>query len=134
MTSKKITIASVLLLLMAFSSEGQRRPRITGLFTDMRYSAETGDLVGTEVWIVYGAGGYYATVQIAEGEPRAPQVVPVEVSGSNVRFTVREKWIDQDGKPAPDTTMVFDGTVTSRGFTGTANSRFNLKRGNSYWQ
>jgi hypothetical protein len=134
MISKTFKVVSALLLLVAFSSEAQRKPRVTGLFTDMRYSEESGDLVGTEVWIVYGPGGYYATVQIAEGSPGVPQVVPVEVSGSNVRFAVRQEWIDQDGKPAPDTTIVFDGTVTSRGFSGTSNPRFNLKRGNSYWQ
>ncbi len=92
-------------------------------------------MVGTEVWIVYARGAYWATVQMAEGSPGPPVVVPVDVSGSKVKFTVREPLIDQDGKPAPDAVIQFEGTVTRSGLSGAVNSQaFNLKRRNSYWQ
>jgi len=101
----------------------------------MHYIQEAGDVLGTEVWIVYGGDRYYATVQIAEGSPIPPVVVPVEVSGSRVKFTVREPFVDQDGKPAPDLAIAFDGTVTRAGLSGTMGSeRLDLKRRNSYWQ
>jgi hypothetical protein len=101
----------------------------------MHYIQEAGDVLGTEVWIVSGGGRYYATVQIAEGEPSPPVVVPVDVSGSRVKFTVREPRVDQDGKPAPDLVIAFEGTITRAGLSGTMSSeRLDLKRRNSYWQ
>jgi hypothetical protein len=128
------------LLLLAFSgSNAQQRPKVTGFFTDMHYIEGAGDLLGTEVWIVYARGGFWATVQMAEGEPDPPAVVPVEVSGSRVKFTIREPRIfGGTGKPAPDFVLNFDGTVSKAGLLFTS-SPFDpkpvlLKRGNSYWQ
>jgi len=60
----------------------QGQPRVTGFFSNMEYIKEAGDVVGLEVWIVYARGSYWATVQVAEGEPDPPEVVPVQVSGS----------------------------------------------------
>lgn len=127
--------AGCALLLAISTSSAQQRPHVTGFFTDMEYIREAGDVVGTEVWIVYARGAYWATVQMAEGSPGPPVVVPVDVSGSKVKFTVREPLIDQDGKPAPDAVIQFEGTVTRSGLSGAVNSQaFNLKRRNSYWQ
>jgi hypothetical protein len=124
-----------LLLLTNSGSKAQQQPRVTGFFSNMRYIPESGDVVGTEVWIVYGGKSVYATVQVAEGAPTPPVVVPVEVSGSRVRFTVKQPLVDQAGKPAPDFVTHFDATVTKAGLSGTVNSqRLNLKRRNSYWQ
>jgi hypothetical protein len=126
--------AGILLLLATFGSKAQQQPRVTGFFSDMHYIPEAGDVIGTEVWIVY-AGRYYATVQIAEGSPAPPVVVPVEVSGSKVSFTVTQHLVDRYGKPAPDFVTNFEGTITKAGLSGTANSRrFELKRRSSYWQ
>ena len=91
----------------------------------MTYVSEAGDVVGTEVWIVYGGDGYYATVQLAEGVPMRPKVVPVEVRGTNVKFALGA---DKD-------LLIFKGTVTRAGLSGTVNSDLlNLKRKKSYWQ
>jgi hypothetical protein len=87
--------ACCLLLLAAYVSRGQQRPRVTGFFA---------------------RGGYWATVQLAEGEPDTPSVVPVEVSGSRVKFTIRQRsTIGGTGKPAPDSVVNFDGTVGDAG-------------------
>jgi hypothetical protein len=125
----------ILILLAAYGLTARQRPRVTGFFSDMHYIPGAGDVLGTEVWIVYARDRYYATVQLAEGEPDAPVVVPVEVSGSKVKFTVTEHAVNQDGRPAPDFAINFDGTVTRAGLSGTVNSqRLNLKRRSSYWQ
>ena len=127
--------ACALLLLIISGSSAQQRPHVTGFFSDMHYISDAGDVLGTEVWIVYARGGFWATVQMAEGAPDPPIVVPVEVSGTRVKFTVREPLVNQDGKAAPDSVTNFDGTVTRAGLAGTINSRpLSLKRRNSYWQ
>lgn len=126
------------LLLLAFSaSTAQQRPRITGFFTDMHYIEQSGDVLGTEVWIVYGGGEeYYAAVQMAEGSPTPPMVVPVQVSGSRVRFMTRQPLRDHDGKPAPDLVTQFDGTITRDGLSLSINNSqpHLLNRRASYWQ
>ena len=130
------TVAYCCLFLLAISnSSAQRRPHVTGFFSDMQLIPEVGDVLGTEVWIVYARGGYWATVQMAEGAPDPPTVVPVEVSGSTVKFEVRQQLVDQDNKPAPDSVLKFKGTVTRSGLSGTMNDwPLKLKRTNSYWQ
>jgi hypothetical protein len=126
---------TILLLLLIASSSGQQQPKITGFFTDMHYIQEAGDVLGTEVWIVYARGKFYATVQDAEGEPDPPFVVPVEVSGSRIKFTIREPLVFGDGRPAPDSVLNYTGTVTRAGLMLSVNSHSQmLRRGNSYWQ
>lgn len=106
----------------------------------MIYIQEAGDVVGTEIWIVYARGQYWATVQEAEGEPNPPVVVPLKVSGlSKVKFTIATHMVDQDGKSAPDLVTHYEGTVgksglllSTPGISGSA-PQF-LKRRNSYWQ
>lgn len=125
----------LLLLIMLPGSRAQQQPRVTGFFSDMRSLPGSGDVVGTEVWIVYARSGFWATVQTAEGESNPPVVVPVEVSGSMVKFTVKEPQVSQDGKPVPDSVTHFEAKVTRAGLSGQANSeQIDLKRGNSYWQ
>jgi hypothetical protein len=41
----------------------QSRVQITGVSSDLRYNAQGGDLLGMEVFMVAGPGGYFATVQ-----------------------------------------------------------------------
>jgi hypothetical protein len=132
---------SVLLVLSIGSSSAQQQPKVTGFFTDMHYIEGAGDVLGTEVWIVYGGGqgqDYYAAVQIAEGWPTPPVVVPVKVSGSSIRFTIRHTLRHNDGRPAPDDVMNYVGTVSKAGLrlsiSGLKDSTTLLKRQNSYWQ
>lgn len=124
------------LVLPAISgSDAQQPPRVTGFFTDMHYIQETGDVLGDEVWIVYARGKYWAAVQIAEGSPEPPVVVPVEVSGSTVKFSLSLKQVGPDGKPVPDLVIPFEGTVSQLGLSVKANAgQFNLQRRASFWQ
>src|SRR6266849_10924659 len=100
--------ACILFFLATYGSRAQQQPRVIGFFSDMRYIADAGDVLGTEVWIVYGGQRYYATVQVAEGAPSAPVVVPVEVSGWKVRFTIKQPVVDQEVKRAPDVVTNFN--------------------------
>jgi hypothetical protein len=67
-----------------------RKIHVTGIFSDMRFSQMSGDVSGMEVWLVSGPRSYYAVVQMAEGEPEIPVVVPAEVNGLSVRFHLQE--------------------------------------------
>jgi hypothetical protein len=107
--------ACTLLLLSLTSSSGQQKPTVTGFFTNMRYIPEAGDVLGDSVWIVYARGHFYAAIQDAEGEPDPPVVVPVEVSGLRVKFTVK---IPMDGsilQPPPDVVTHYTGAATNAG-------------------
>jgi hypothetical protein len=142
------TFAAMIVTVCA--SEGAALPKVTGFFTDMRYVEDAGDLIGTEVWIVSARGRYFATVVEASGAPNPPVVVPVQVTGSRVRFRITTHLVDQDGNPAPDLIEDFDGTITRSRFSGTITShydtqptkpqgevnseRFSLRRGNTYWR
>jgi hypothetical protein len=128
--------AGVLSALSIMASSAQRPPKVTGFFTDMRYVAEAGDVLGTEVWIVYARGKFWATVQNAEGEPDPPQVVPVEVSGAQVKFATRIPLISRTENPVRDLVVEYSGTVSKAGLTLSiqGSQRTLLKRQNSYWQ
>jgi hypothetical protein len=133
--TSNIHLCCLLFLAAVSGSKAQQQPKVTGFFTDMHYIQQAGDVLGSEIWIVYARGGFWATVQMAEGEPDPPVIVPVEVSGVRVKFTIKEPRVDQNGKPAPEFVMQFDGIMTRSGFDGTINSQpLRLKRGNSYWQ
>jgi len=125
----------ILSLLSLSGSQAQQQRRVTGFFTDMHYVPEAGDVIGTEVWIVYARGQYYATVQDAQGEPDPPVIVPVEVSGSKVKFSTRTPTMNGNGSPALDLVVNYVGTVTTAGLVlSDSGSARLLKRRNSYWQ
>jgi hypothetical protein len=94
------------------------------MFSDMRYSEGSGDVSGREIFIVGANDGYFAVVQIAEGVPGTPVVVPVEVDGDRITFTV-------PGSP-PE---IFEGRVTSSRLEGRLGlGRLSIRRSKSYWQ
>jgi len=125
----------ILFLLTISGSEAQQRPHVTGFFTDMHYIPEAGDVIGTEVWIVYARGQYYAAVQDAEGEPDPPVIVPVAVSGLHVTFSTKTRVRHSDGSYAPDFVTNYFGTITNAGLmlSDSGPTRL-LERRNSYWQ
>lgn len=64
-------------------------------------------------------------MQVAEGGPADPVVVPVEITEGQVRFTYREG----------DVTREFTGSLTRDALTGTfGEERVVLRRGRSYWE
>jgi|SRR6185437_1497365 len=100
------------------------------------YIPEADDVVGTEVWIVYARDKFWATVQVAEGEPDPPVVVPVEVSGNRVKFTTSMPLQFSTGEPAPAEITKYSGTVSKTGLilSVEGNPGTLLKRRNSYRQ
>lgn len=122
---------------VAFSLVGSAQTTevpVAGFFTSVRYIAEAGDVVGMEVWTVCARGGYWATVQLAEGEPEVPVVVPVEVSDRKVIFSLpaTANALSHNTRKAG---LRFTGEVNSAGIRGSlSGQRVTLKRAGSYWR
>lgn len=78
-----------------------------------------------EIFIVGANAGYFAVVQIAEGVPGTPVVVPVEVDGDTLTFTM-----------PGNTPQTFQGRVTSSHLEGRLEpgGRLSIRRSKSYWQ
>jgi len=124
----------VLLLTLAITcsavSADQARSRVTGMYTDMRYVAEAGDVVGTEIFVVAGLHGgqavnYFVYCQTSHGMPDPPVLVPATVSGPKLEFELPMPW----GR--------FIGDVVGNAIVGEFQgnkTRVRLLRGSSYWQ
>ena len=130
-----IFFASILLSMTAFAAQ-DAPVHVTGMYSDLYYNEEGGDLLGMEVFIFRSKDGYQALVQIAQGELPTATLVTLEVNGANIRFTM----------PAGgygDSSATFSGTVSAQGIKGrwsdgqlsTLGTKDEiLKRGKSYWE
>lgn len=107
--------------------------RVTGVYSDMEFNSESGDVVGVEVILVFSREGYFAIFQSAEGAPSVPVVVPASVKSEMVQFEV----------PVGNGVSVFNGSVSKEmligEFSGGAINKegrrvFLLPRRLSYWQ
>ena len=100
----------------------------TGMYSNLEYSDESGGIRGVEIYLVHGGGGHFALVQCAKGDPAAPVVVPVEISGTVVSFKMPEGRTECGAS--------FRGTVSREGlhgrFAGESADRWLLRR-NGYW-
>lgn len=105
----------------------------TGVFGRLEYHEQSGDVLGLEVFVVKGRSGYFATVQVAEGVPDDPVVIPITVEGAVVSFSLR----------VANNVIRYRGTVRADGLYGKFDNNafstrddghFLLKRGQSYWQ
>ena len=103
-------------------------PKLTGTYSSLQMGTE--DLHGVEISIVIGGKGYFAIVQCAEGVPGIPQVVPAQIAGLSLQFTLENS---ATGCPA----SAFQGTVSANGLTGafegTTWPGF-MRRRKGYWQ
>jgi hypothetical protein len=107
---------------------GAKQPKPTGMFSDMAYNDEGGDLLGTEVFVTYAHDGYFVVYQSSEGEPITPVVVPATIAGTSIKFVV-PKTADPRGS--------FVGTIGAKELTGSFSGSkeiIHLKRKVSYWQ
>ena len=60
--------------------------RLTGVFGDLHYMEEAGDVIGTEIIVSRTASGYRVTFQDAEGEPGPVDTVPATIRGDSLFF------------------------------------------------
>jgi hypothetical protein len=130
-------LAAALALACAGVAHGADPVRVPGVYSNLYFHKEAGDLLGAEILIFpsQSSTGFSALVQLAEGGAPFAVLVPVRVAGTQVHFTIPE------GEPYGG--LSFSGTVTrtellgkwSSGdvFAGTGD-RERLRRGRSYWR
>ncbi len=129
----RVYFSLTILLLVSFGVNAATLPKITGIYSNLTYNQEAGDLIGAEIWIVLGGEHrYFAIMQCAEGYPSKPVVVTATVKGTNVEFSANN---DADSNCPKNK---FSGIITTDGlrgkFEGTKDYPGFLKRGESYWQ
>ena len=117
---------------------GDAAPKVTGIYSDLAYNAEAGDLLGMELVVVPGTSnygpGYMVFVQIAEGGAPYTAVVPLVVRGRQVEFTL------PIGNDSYFSGMHFVGRLTTSALIVRADNgdshgvEQTLRRGRSYWQ
>lgn len=129
-------VACALLLLGGGVAGAADAVRVAGVYSNLHYNKEGGDLLGAEVLIfpANASNGFSALVQLAEGGAPFAALVSVIVTGSKVEFTIPEG--------GPYGGLRFSGTVSRTELVGRWSSgsafgggeRERLKRGKSYWQ
>jgi hypothetical protein len=131
-----VMLAGLCLAAPPIAADAQAQQQIAGIYSDLRYIPEAGDLLGTEIFIVPSANGtaYVAFVQEADGDIANPVIAPVTRQGGRVSIRV----------PMDGYTMEFNGAVGAKSFDGTLTTQsqdgkkssepFHLRRKKSYWE
>lgn len=121
-----ITLQFFLLPLSVASTVG--KAKVTGIYSDLAFHEESGDVLGEELIIVFSRDGYFVVFQSSEGEPTVPVVTPAQINGQKIVFML----------PAPMAERgEFIGKISRNGLVGKFQSSgqvLHLKRKNSYWQ
>jgi hypothetical protein len=122
---------AVLILLLTVSPAFAQTsvPKITGIYSSLRYNQEGGDLQGMELLVIpEKAGGYSAFVQIAEGGAPFTAVVHIFVEGSRISFVIPVEGAFGERR--------FEGEMKGTSLViGSPNgAKQTLHRGKSYWQ
>lgn len=106
--------------------------QITGIYSDLHYGEISGDIGGTEIFIMLAESSpYMATVQIAQGVPTDPVLVPVKVTGNDIEFSFPA------GSEMAKSYGTYHGTISARGLTGkfaNEEEKTFLKRKPSHWE
>ena len=110
---RRLLIILILAFTMCpFPASAENKLKITGIYSDMNYNAEGGDLLGMEVFIMFSTDGiksdYYATVQMAEGVPTPPVLIKAKINDDQIELSF----------PYGSQKMKFKGRVTNDGIKG----------------
>jgi len=92
--------------------------KVSGIYSNLRYHQEAGDLLGEEIIIFPSNEGYSALVQIAEGGFPYAALIPVKINGNKIEFSFPNDGVYSGGK--------FTGIITDKyiegHFSGTMHS------------
>ena len=129
MGTLNVLARGLLICLMAsMAGAGESTIKVTGIYSDMKYNREGGDVLGTEIFVVFSKQGYCVVFQSAEGEPNVPVVVQASISEGKIFFEI-PPGIDPRGR--------FSGEITKDELIGSFSANghvVRLKRKTSYWQ
>lgn len=114
----------------AFAVEPLANPRNpSGVFSNMTYDEESGDLDGFEFFFVYSKSGYYVFYQYGNGAPETPILTPLNIKDNAFEFSI---------PIGGEFYGRFVGEYTATGVQGRFEDfplkLIKLTRGKSYWQ
>ena len=81
---------------LPLAGAAQSTTQLTGVFGDLHYVEEAGDVVGTEIIVTRTKAGYRVIFEEGEGEPGPVDTVPATIKGDSLFFEL-----------PPDTTRRF---------------------------
>lgn len=132
-----LACTALLLVIIAVTNKAIAAPdvRVPGIYSDLTYNNDSGDLHGTELFIVVAPddrGPRYSVFFQCWGEGGFdPVAIPAKVDGDKVSFIV----------PPPSVVAgAYEGRITKSGFDGSYRldngntSSIHLKRKKSYWE
>lgn len=131
----KLFLIALLTVLSCEQSIAQKpATKVTGIYTDMSFNRESGDVSGIEIFILFTRDGHMVYFQDAEGSPNTPVIVSASIKGSNLVFTLPERR-GYSGKFVG----ILNGDKLKGRFEAGQVSKdgkpdFTLRRGLSYWQ
>ena len=123
-------LAALFLALATPSQAAKPKPlRPSGLYTNLRYIEEAGDLLGMELLVVpAGPNHWTAFVQISEGGEPYTVLVPFQVEGDKVEFTLPAEGEFPNEHFAG---RLYENKLVLHWSHGDVET---LKRGRSYWE
>jgi hypothetical protein len=112
---RKCFIAAVgfLIPLQPVLAEQKRSQTLDGVYKNLTYSDETGDLLGMAIEIQSSAPRVRVTT--CEGGCYGGRLWPLTVIGKNLSFRVCDPLTDQDGHPAPCRAVAYIGQLLPNG-------------------
>lgn len=125
---KGTILLSTTLLFPPVVLRGQTVQPLSGTFSNMSLSKQSGDINGYEVVVIPQAGSPWIVFQCSEGAPSSPVLVPINEDGVSFSFTVKDAGNVCNGS--------YVGTRTPTGLTlrGAADGETQtLIRKPSYW-
>jgi hypothetical protein len=132
MRLRPLLLLLLLGLTLSVAAAPPQQIRVTGIYSDLEYIPEAGDLGGREIFVIYGGkAGYFALVQCSEGFPTKPALAAAKINGAQIEFTLSES--DSGGCPA----KTFIGEISRKELKGQFSGEREpsvLKRKRSYWQ
>ncbi len=115
------------MLVAGVAASGEAALRIAGIYSNLRYGEESGDLTGWEILVTpRESGGFNATIQLAEGGAPVVMMGTLVVNGSKIVLTI----------PAGQALAgSYSGTISAVELKiETPAGPETLKRGKSWWQ
>jgi len=130
---KYLLFLAICLVMQTFPSKSMSGTiQKTGIFSNMRYHEESGDLLGIEIFIFVADEGYYALFQESEGGPGKPYLVPIVISNETFNLTLPVSSLNIS-------TLVYNCKIEAHRLVlkyqiGKEKREIILKRKASYWQ
>jgi hypothetical protein len=100
-----IRAAALALPLALLASPGCAKPIAPGVYGNVSYSAESGDLGGIELELTQSGGQARVEFVFCEGWCSASHTEPVALTDDGFAFDYSEQYVDEAGRPVPPERM-----------------------------